>query len=72
MDIAERVDRIQEGRKLVVSLQSRIDNIRMRAGQRRSCSSIVNNNNNNNKQPKVPLLLSGLTLSLLLDIGFHK
>ena len=48
MDIAERVDRIQEGRKLVVSLQSRIDNIRMRAGQRRrtvvALSIIIINN----------------------------
>ena len=34
MDIAERVDRVTEGRKLVVSLQKRIDNIRMRTGRR--------------------------------------
>jgi iron complex transport system substrate-binding protein len=34
MDIAERVDRVTEGHKLVVSLQKRIDNIRMRSGQR--------------------------------------
>ena len=34
MDIAERVDRVTEGRKLVVSLQKRIDSIRMRTGRR--------------------------------------
>ena len=33
--IAERVDRLSEGRKLVASLQRRIDNVRMRTGQRR-------------------------------------
>ena len=32
MDIAERVNRVTEGRKLLVSLQKRIDTIRMRAG----------------------------------------
>ena len=77
MDIAERVDRIQEGRKLVVSLQSRIDNIRMRAGQRRrSCSSIVNNNNNNNKQPKVlciewinPFFTAGHWIPQMIEIA---
>jgi iron complex transport system substrate-binding protein len=32
IDIAERVNRVTEGRKLLVSLQKRIDTIRMRAG----------------------------------------
>jgi iron complex transport system substrate-binding protein len=35
LKIAERVDRLSEGRKLVTSLQKRIDNVRMRAEQRR-------------------------------------
>jgi iron complex transport system substrate-binding protein len=35
MDIAERVGRVIEGRKLVVSLQNRIDNIRRIVGKRR-------------------------------------
>ena len=33
MDVAERVGRIKEGRKLVVSLQNRIDSIRIRSKQ---------------------------------------
>jgi iron complex transport system substrate-binding protein len=49
MDIAERVDRVTEGRNLVVSLQKRIDNVRMRAGQRRIGRGEVRNNN----KPKV-------------------
>jgi iron complex transport system substrate-binding protein len=77
MDIAERVDRVKEGRKLVTSLQSRIDNIRMRTGQkrRRSGSSIANNNNNN-KQPKVlciewinPLFTAGHWIPQMVEIA---
>ena len=34
MDIAERVDRAKEGRKVVASLQNRIDDVRIKAGQR--------------------------------------
>jgi iron complex transport system substrate-binding protein len=48
MDIAERVNKVPEGRKLIASLQKRIDNIRMRAGKR----SLSNNDNGTNK-PKV-------------------
>jgi iron complex transport system substrate-binding protein len=36
MDIAKSVDRIKEGRKLVVSLQNRIDNVRSCVRQKRS------------------------------------
>jgi iron complex transport system substrate-binding protein len=50
MDIAERVDRVAEGRKLVVSLQKRIDNIRMRVGQR---SRGASNSKHDNIKPKV-------------------
>ena len=34
MDIAERVDRVTEGHKLVVSLQKRIDNVRMKLSKK--------------------------------------
>jgi iron complex transport system substrate-binding protein len=36
MDIAERVNRTEEGRELVASLQNRIDNVRLKAAQRSS------------------------------------
>jgi len=49
MDIAERVNRVTEGRKLVVSLQKRIDRIKMRSGRRIVVDEHENNNNNNNK-----------------------
>jgi iron complex transport system substrate-binding protein len=52
MDIAERVNRVTEGRKLVVSLQKRIDNIRMRIGRRTSGDEGKKKNKNKNK-PKV-------------------
>jgi iron complex transport system substrate-binding protein len=45
MDIAERVGRETEGRNLVVSLQKRIDNVRMRVGQRRISRGEVHNSN---------------------------
>ena len=45
MDIAERVNRVTEGRKLVVSLQKRIDSIKMRSGRR----VVVDEHENNNK-----------------------
>ena len=35
LKIAEQVDRLSEGRKLVTSLQKRIDNVRMRAEQKK-------------------------------------
>jgi iron complex transport system substrate-binding protein len=51
MDIAERVGRVTEGRKLVVSLQKRIDDIRMRSGHRRISGDGSNNKHDN--KPKV-------------------
>src|SRR5919202_775370 len=48
MDIAERVNRVTEGRKLVVSLQKRIDSIRMRSGRRIGGDEGKKKNNNNN------------------------
>jgi iron complex transport system substrate-binding protein len=53
MDIAERVNRVTEGRKLVVSLQKRIDSIKMRSGRRIVGDEHENNNNNNNNKSKV-------------------
>ena len=47
MDIAERVDRVTEGRKLVVSLQKRIDNIKREPDKelvRRFPRKIINQN----------------------------
>ena len=49
MDIAERVGKVTEGRKLVVSLRNRIDDIRMRSGRRR-ISGDGSNKKHNNKQ----------------------
>jgi iron complex transport system substrate-binding protein len=48
MDISERVNRVTEGRKLVVSLQKRIDSIRTRSGRR-----IVDEGKKKNNKPKV-------------------
>jgi ABC-type Fe3+-hydroxamate transport system substrate-binding protein len=50
MDIAKRVGRVTEGRKLVVSLQKRIGDIRMRAHHLRRISSATNRHNN---KPKI-------------------
>jgi iron complex transport system substrate-binding protein len=51
MDIAERVDRVTEGRKLVVSLQKRIDDIRIRVGHARIGADVSNNRHSN--KPKI-------------------
>jgi len=56
MDIAQRVNRVTEGRKLVVSLQKRIDSIKMRSGRRIVVDEHENNNNNNNNKSKVVCL----------------
>jgi iron complex transport system substrate-binding protein len=55
MDIAERVNRVTEGRKLVVSLQKRIDSIRMRDGLTKFSdgNESKKKNNNNSNKPKV-------------------
>ncbi|MDQ6667606.1 MAG: cobalamin-binding protein [Thermoproteota archaeon] len=50
-DIAERVGRITEGRKLVISLQKRIDEIRIRVGQKRIGADV--SNNKHNSKPKI-------------------
>jgi iron complex transport system substrate-binding protein len=52
MDIAERVNRVTDGRKLVVSLQKRIDSIGMRTGRRIGGDEDEKKNN----KPKVPCL----------------
>jgi iron complex transport system substrate-binding protein len=53
MDIAERVNRVTEGRKLLVSLQKRIDTIRMGAGLKFVDNGGKKKNNNINNKPKV-------------------
>jgi iron complex transport system substrate-binding protein len=51
MDIAERVGKVTEARNLVVSLQKRIEDIRMRAGHRRIGGETYNNKSN--VKPKI-------------------
>ncbi|MDP9286955.1 MAG: cobalamin-binding protein [Thermoproteota archaeon] len=51
MDIAERVGRVTEGRKLVVSLQKRIDDIRIRVGHKRIGADV--STNKHNSKPKI-------------------
>ncbi|HYT03032.1 MAG TPA: ABC transporter substrate-binding protein, partial [Candidatus Acidoferrum sp.] len=51
MDIAERVGRVTEGRKLVVSLQKRIDDIRIRVGNKRIGADVSDNRHSN--KPKI-------------------
>jgi iron complex transport system substrate-binding protein len=51
MDIAERVGKVIEARTLVVSLQKRIDDIRVRAGYRRIGGDVYNHKSNT--KPKI-------------------
>ena len=51
MDIAERVCRVAEGRQLLMSLQKRIDDIRIRSGSRRIRAD--GSNNKHHKEPKI-------------------
>jgi iron complex transport system substrate-binding protein len=51
MDIAERVGKVTEARTLVVSLQKRIDDIRVRAGYRRIGGDVYNHKSNT--KPKI-------------------
>jgi iron complex transport system substrate-binding protein len=71
MDIAERVNRVTEGRKLVASLQKRIDGIRMRSGQR-----IEEGKKKNNDKPKVlclewvdPFFIAGHWVPQMVEIA---
>ena len=72
MDIAERVNRVTEGRKLVVSLQKRIDSIRMRSGQR----IVEEGKKKNNNKPKVlclewvnPFFIAGHWVPQMVEIA---
>jgi iron complex transport system substrate-binding protein len=69
MDIAERVDRVTEGRKLVVSLRKRIDEIRARSLGTRSDSDFSN-------KPKIlciewinPLFTAGHWIPQMVEIA---
>jgi iron complex transport system substrate-binding protein len=70
MDIAERVNRTKEGRKLVASLQNRIDNVRLKAAQRSS------NGKKHDIKPKVlciewidPLFTAGHWVPQIVEIA---
>jgi iron complex transport system substrate-binding protein len=80
MDIAEKVGRISEGRKLVVSLQSRIDNIRMivedRREKKRDSINGISNNNTNKANPRIvciewidPFFAAGHWVPQMVDIA---
>ena len=70
MDISERVGRVTEGRKLVVSLRKRIDDIRMRSGHRRISGDVSRN------KPKVlciewvnPFFIAGHWIPQMVEIA---
>ena len=74
MDIAERVGKVTEARNLAVSLQKRIDDIRMRAGHRRIGGQTYNNKSNT--KPKIlciewinPFFTAGHWVPQLVEIA---
>ena len=79
MDIAGRVGRVSEGRKLVVSLQNRIDNIRMTVGERRGKKRVSANgidNTINKASPRIvciewidPFFAAGHWVPQMVDIA---
>jgi iron complex transport system substrate-binding protein len=79
MDIAERVGRVSKGRKLVVSLQNRIDNIRRIAGERRRRTigtSSIANTTTNQFNPRIvciewidPFFTAGHWIPQMVDIA---
>ena len=79
MDIAERVGRVSEGRKLVVSLQNRIDNIKVIVGERRgrkSGSMDGIHNTTNEANPRIvciewidPFFTAGHWIPQMVDIA---
>lgn len=79
MDIAEKVGRVIEGRKLVVSLQNRIDNIRIIVGERRGKKRVSTNgidNTINKISPRIvciewidPFFVAGHWVPQMVDIA---
>jgi iron complex transport system substrate-binding protein len=79
MDIAEKVGRVSEGRKLVVSLQNRIDNIRIIVGERRGKKGVSTNgidNTINKASPRIvciewidPFFAAGHWVPQMVDIA---
>ena len=79
MDIAERVGRVSEGRKLVVSLQNRIDNIKVIVGEsrgRRRGSMDGIDNTTNEANPRIvciewidPFFTAGHWIPQMVDIA---
>ena len=79
MDIAEKVGRVSEGRKLVASLQNRIDNIRIKVGERRGKKRVSTNGIDdtiNKASPKIvciewidPFFAAGHWIPQMVDIA---
>ncbi len=80
MDIAEKVGRVSEGRKLVASLQSRIDNTRRIVGEKRLASKVHKTNGTENSanevNPKIvciewidPFFIAGHWIPQMVDIA---
>jgi iron complex transport system substrate-binding protein len=79
MDIAEKVGRVSEGRKLVISLQNQIDNIRITVGERREKKGVSTNgidNTINKASPRIvciewidPFFAAGHWVPHMVDIA---
>jgi iron complex transport system substrate-binding protein len=78
MDVAEKVGRVNEGRKLVVSLQNRIDTVRRSVGEITKRKSANNNSidNANNNRPRIvciewidPLFTAGHWIPQMVEIA---
>lgn len=78
MDIAEKIGRVSEGRKLVVSLQNRIDTVRRSIGEiiKRKSANSNNIDNANNIRPRIvciewidPLFTAGHWIPQMVEIA---
>lgn len=78
MDVAEKVGRVSEGRKLVVSLQNRIDTVRRSIGEiiKRKSANSNNIDNANNIRPRIvciewidPLFTAGHWIPQMVEIA---
>ena len=78
MDVAEKVGRVSEGRKLVVSLQNRIDTVRRSIGEiiKRKSANSYNIDNANNIRPRIvciewidPLFTAGHWIPQMVEIA---
>ena len=78
MDVAKKVGRVSEGRKLVVSLQNRIDTVRRSIGEiiKRKSANSNNIDNANNIRPRIvciewidPLFTAGHWIPQMVEIA---